>query len=92
MKYEINVKHTTNLPDDGTLEDDEHEQGKQTVVPVFIKTPKRDTEDLEDEEGGRRVLGKERGEGWDGDVVLILAIEVDERSHSRRRKGRWVEE
>ena len=79
----------TNLPDDGTLEDDEHEQGEQTVVPVFIKTPKRDTEDLEDEEGCSRVLSEQFAERMDRDVELVLSIEWCDFLNLGSSEGFW---
>lgn len=42
--------------------------------PVFIKTPKTNTEDLEDEERCNSVFTKEFGEAGDGDVESIFAV------------------
>lgn len=62
------------LGDGRALEDDEHEEGEEGVVPVLVQTPQRDAEDLEDEEGGGGVLAEELEEGGDGDVELVLAV------------------
>src|SRR5882672_8998966 len=65
----------TRLEDDGALKDDEHEQREQAEVPVLVEAPQRDAEDLEHEEGRGGVLREERGEGRDGDVALVLAVQ-----------------
>ena len=76
------VKGALALPDNGALENDEHEQGEERVVPVFVQHPQTDAEDLEDEEGGDGVFLEELGEGRDGDVervgaiVLLQAVEL----------------
>ena len=62
------------LPHNGALESDQHEQGEQRVVPVFIQHPQSDAEDLEDEEGRNGVFLEQLGEGRDGDIEFVCAI------------------
>lgn len=62
------------LPDDCALEGDEHEEGKERVVPVLIEHPQTNTEDLEDEEGRDGMLLEQLGEGGDGNVKSVEAI------------------
>lgn len=72
----VNKTETTqyaHLPNDRALENDQHEQCEQAVVPVFVQTPKCDTEHLKDEEWCGRVLTEESTERWDGDIELVLA-------------------
>jgi len=64
----------TYLPHDGTFKHHQHEQGEETVVPVFIQNPKGDTENLENKERGSSMLAKEFGEGGDRNVELVPAI------------------
>jgi hypothetical protein len=44
------------LPNNGALENDEHKEGKERIVPVLVEHPKSNTEDLEDEEWRNGVL------------------------------------
>jgi hypothetical protein len=46
------------LEDHGTLEDNQHERGKQRVIPVLVQTPERHTKHLEDEERRYSVFRK----------------------------------
>jgi hypothetical protein len=85
-------KKAAHLPDDGTLEDDEHEKGEETVIPIFIETPEGDTEDLEDEERGGGLLRKKVDEGRDGDVELVLAKELVHGIETGRREAAGLEE
>ncbi len=50
---------TKALENDGALEDYEHEEGEEGVVPVLVHAPEGDTEDLKDEEGGCSMLAEE---------------------------------
>ncbi|KAG9765972.1 hypothetical protein KCU73_g154, partial [Aureobasidium melanogenum] len=59
---------------DSALKDDEHEKGEERVIPVFIKHPEADTENLEDEEGGDSMLLEQFCERRNGDVEGISAI------------------
>lgn len=74
----ININRAVYLEYDGALKDDEHEEGKETVVPVLVETPESDTEYLKDKKGGGCVFCKEFCEGGNGDVELVLAIEGEE--------------
>lgn len=64
----------THLPDNGAFKDNQHEQREQTVIPVLVQAPQRNTEHLEDEERRRRMLAKELRERRDRDVELVLAV------------------
>lgn len=75
------------LPDDGALEDDEHEERKEAVVPVLVEAPQRDAEHLEDKERRGRVLGEERGERRDRDVELVAAVQRLQRGHVCAREA-----
>ncbi|KAI3487633.1 hypothetical protein L1887_48414 [Cichorium endivia] len=66
-------KHGLTLEDDGALEDDEHEEREERVVPVLVEHPQADAEDLEDEEGCDGVLEEEIDELGLGNVELVLA-------------------
>ena len=71
-------KFDTHLPDHRALKNDKHEQGEEAVVPVLVQTPESDTEHLEDEERCRCVLSEKGSEGWNWDIELVLAIEVEQ--------------
>ena len=62
------------MPYNRALEQDEHEQSEQAVVPIFIQTPECDAENLEDEEWGNTVFCEEGCECRDGDIEFILVI------------------
>ncbi|GJC78632.1 hypothetical protein ColLi_01470 [Colletotrichum liriopes] len=62
------------LPDDGALEGDQHEESEERVVPVLVKHPETNTEDLEDEEGRDGVLLEELGEGGNRDIEGVGAV------------------
>lgn len=66
----------TYLPDNSALKHDQHEQGEQTVIPIFVQTPEGDAEDLEHEEGCCGVFREQFGERWDGNVEFIIAIQL----------------
>ena len=59
------------MEDGGTLERDQHEPSEQTELPKLVQTPKRDTEQLEDEERRDGVFGKELGEFGNRDVTEV---------------------
>ena len=62
------------LPHNGTLKHYKHEECKETVVPILVKTPKGDAKDLEDEERCRGMFQKQFCEGGDGDIELVLSV------------------
>ncbi|GKT85998.1 hypothetical protein Ct61P_03848 [Colletotrichum tofieldiae] len=62
------------LPDDGALEGDQHEESEERIVPVLVKHPETNTEDLEDEEGRDGVLLEELGEGGNRDIEGVGAV------------------
>lgn len=70
----INKTKRTNLPDDRRLEDDQHDQGEDRVVPVFIQAPKSNTKDLEDEEWSDGMFLEEFRERRFGNVEPVHAI------------------
>jgi hypothetical protein len=61
----------THLEDNCAFEDNQHESGEQTVVPVFVQAPKSYTEDLEDEERCDGVLGEQFRELGNRDVTGV---------------------
>jgi len=68
------IEGALTLPDDSTLENDEHEESKERIVPVLIEHPKSNTEDLEDEEWCNGVLLEQFGKGRNGDIESVGAI------------------
>ena len=62
------------LPHHSALESNEHEQGKERVVPVLVEHPKSDTEDLEDKERCDGVLLEQLSESRNGDIERVGAI------------------
>jgi hypothetical protein len=68
------IEGALTLPDDSTLENDEHEESKERIVPVLIEHPKSNTEDLEDEEWCNGVLLEQFGKGRNGNIESVGAI------------------
>lgn len=66
----------TDLPYDSALENDQHEQCKKAVIPVFVEAPESHAKNLEDKEGGGGVLSKKGRERWDRNVEFILSIKL----------------
>jgi hypothetical protein len=66
------------LPHNSALKHDKHEECKETIVPILVKTPKGDTKDLEDKERRRSMFQKQFCEGGDGDIELVLSVLRDE--------------
>ena len=64
------------LPNDSALEDNQHEEGEQRVVPVLIQHPKSNTEDLENEERRNSMLLEELEKGWYWNIEGVVAIVV----------------
>jgi hypothetical protein len=62
------------LPHDGALEGDKHEEGKEGIIPILVKHPQTDTEDLENEKGSNSMFLKELGEGRYGDIEGVRAV------------------
>ncbi len=59
----------------GRLEDDEHQQREDGVVPVLVEGPEEYAEELEDEERRERVLGEQTAECWPGDWTRVSSVE-----------------
>jgi len=64
----------THLPDNCALENHEHEEGEKAVIPVFVEHPEGHAEDLKDEKRRGSMLRKQRAEGRNGDVELVLPV------------------
>jgi hypothetical protein len=64
MRYVLTngIARHAHLPDNCTLENHEHEEGKKAVVPVFIEHPQSHAEDLKDEERSGSMFGEQRAE------------------------------
>ena len=54
---------------------DKREQRKQAVVPVFVETPQRDTEDLENEEWRDGMFCEWLPERRDRDIKRVLPVQ-----------------
>ena len=64
-----NFRHVSQLlVHQGALKNDEHEQCKQTVPYIFIKTPKKNTKNLKNKEWSRCPLFEEFLEFWYGHI------------------------
>jgi len=50
--------------DNGGFEDEEHYQGEDAVVPVFVEAPQQHTKHLEHEERRHCLLSIQLTEGW----------------------------
>lgn len=76
MRYVMTnrIANYAHLPDNCALENHEHEEGEKAVVPVLIEHPESHTEDLEDKERSGSVFNKQRAEGRNGNVKLVLSI------------------
>ncbi|KAI6750013.1 hypothetical protein HG531_007278 [Fusarium graminearum] len=68
------IESALTLPDDGALENDEHKEGEERIVPILIEHPKSNTEDLKDEEWCNGVLLEQFGKGGNGDIEGVGAI------------------
>lgn len=64
------------LRDGRALEHDEHEQRKETVIPVLVQTPQRDAEDLEHKEWRGRMLAEQLEEARHRDIELVLSVQA----------------
>ena len=62
------------MPDHGTLESHEHDEGEERVVPVIVEQPETDTEDLEDKERRDGMLLPQLGEAWHRNVESIISV------------------
>ena len=69
----------------GPLEQHDHEQGEDGVVPVLVEAPKRDAEDLEEEEGLEELVGEEGSDGGDGDGMRVGAVDCRRAGERRLR-------
>lgn len=64
----------TDLEDNGTFEDHQHERGEERIVPVLVQAPQSHTEHLKDEEWGHGMLSEQLGELGNGDVTFVVSI------------------
>jgi len=69
--YQPSATSRTHLEDGSTLKRDQHEPSEQTEFPKLVQTPKRNTEQLEDEERRDSVFGEEFGEFGNRDVAEV---------------------
>ena len=74
---------THSLPHSCALDHDKYEQCKQAVVPVFVETPQRDTENLENEEGRGGMFCKERSGRRDRDIKRVLPVKRQQVRNTR---------
>lgn len=65
----------TCLPNHGTFKDNEHEEGKKAVIPIFVQTPEGNTKDLEDKERSSCMLREQLSEGGNGDVKFVVPVQ-----------------
>src|SRR6266498_2553833 len=68
-------KLITYLPNHGAFKDNEHKEGKKTVVPIFVQTPEGNTKDLEHEKRSGCVLREQFSEGGNGDVKFVVPVQ-----------------
>ncbi len=62
------------LPDNSAFEDDKHEGGKETIVPVFVQAPESHTEKLKDKERSGSMFAEQFCERGDRNVEFVLPI------------------
>jgi hypothetical protein len=87
----ICAEKSAHLENNGALENDQHESGKERIVPVLVQHPQRNTEDLEDEEWCNGMFSEELGESGNGDMALVLSVRRGqniERRHGGNRSDR----
>ncbi len=80
------------LPDDSALEDNQHEEGEQTVIPILVQAPECHTENLENEERSGCLFREQFGERWDRNVELVFAKKVIQCGQTASLKPCWLEE
>ena len=62
------------MEDGGHFKGNQHEQGEQRVVPLFVHAPQGDTEDLKHKERRHGVLLEQLHERRDRDVKAVGAV------------------
>ena|ERR1700733_7596215 len=60
----------------GAFEYDQHEQSEEAVVPILVKAPQGNAEDLKDKERRRGVLAKKGGKRRYWYVEFIFPIQI----------------